>query len=281
METRQNSYFAMEKKSSSRIRTNSNSKWRAAARLLLSFAGLFVAYASLASFTNGVDAIASEQMLVASKVAVAGSVRQIPKAAQSGMGPVTRRLLCKNAIDATALLLRAEEQFLSGNSRAGLNLLSLARRVNRRDLASHVLLIEWYSSHNDLQKVIMLYDEALRTSGAARTALFPILAGALEDQEVRHALVPLFKSKTNWMIDFLYFSGFRSESTAVTAKLIDQVGYLPNDQDSRQFQSRFLAQLLASNLYADAHRFYRRMPDADPKLLSDVRFRASNGKDLG
>jgi hypothetical protein len=279
MEVRQNSYLAMKKEWSAQDSANNRSKWRTAAKLFLSFAYLFVAYASLASFTDSIDAVANREKLAASEVVVSENSSQIPKAARLGIGQVEQNFLSENAIDATALRLGAQARFRAGNAPAGLDLLSLARRVKRRDVASHVLLIEWYANHNDLQQVVMLYDEALRTSGEARTALFPILARALEDVEVRNALTPLFKSKTNWMIEFLYFSGFRSDTTAATARLIEQVGPLPDDQYSREFQSRFLAQLIASNLYAEAHRFYRRMPGADPKLLSDVRFWASSGKD--
>ncbi len=259
-------------------RPNSVSIRQVAGRLLFVLMVLFVTYVSFASFLTNIEVIKQKQVLAAPKDGSVDEASQVLKTAQSGTNPVIRNLLIGNAFDSTALRLAAVEQFQSGNSRVGFDLLSLARRASRRDVATQILLIEWYASRDDLQKVVTLYDEALRTSGAARTVLFPILARALDDEDVRGAFVPLLKLKTNWMVDFLYFSGFRPESTATTAKLIQQSGTLSDDQYARQFQSRFLAHLIASHLYDDANRLYRRMAGAEPNLLSDVRFSVSRGK---
>ena len=80
-------------------------------------------------------------------------------------------------------------------------LVTLAERVSRRDLASEMLLINAAAQQGDVAVTIRHYDHALLVYPAAKQQLFPLLASELAEPEVRAALVPL--ASQPWLRDFI------------------------------------------------------------------------------
>jgi hypothetical protein len=256
--------------------TNHRPVFRTTSTLLLILVALFGAYCAYDNAKQSVTSLERGKRFAAASLT---QLNQSQSRSQRAAALKERSSRLLRQIDAQSVRLVAEGYLASGNTRNGFGLLDLARRLTRRDAATHILLIEQNASRDNLREVVMLYDEALRTNGASRSILFPILASALQDEDVASAFAPIFKSRPNWATEFYYFAGFKPESTVATARLITRARSMPDDQYSRQFQTRFLAHLFDSRLYDDARKFYSGMPGAELRLLSDVRFLDSNVRD--
>lgn len=81
-----------------------------------------------------------------------------------------------------------------------------AQRVSRRDLVNQLILIEQAVQADDAPLALRHYDTALRTSEAARTILFPVLATAIGQSDIRRELVPYVQAGASWMPFFVQFA---------------------------------------------------------------------------
>ncbi len=80
-------------------------------------------------------------------------------------------------------------------------LLDLASRTSRRDLTNELLFIETAVAKGEVGAAIVHYDHVLSVHPNMRTQLFPILSAAIEEREIRNAL--LVHARRPWFATFL------------------------------------------------------------------------------
>jgi len=118
--------------------------------------------------------------------------------------------LAKQALlqDPTAVraitVLGLQAQLHDDTARARL-LFDYANTLSRRDLQVQLWTIEDAIARGDIPRTLHEYDVALRTSKAAPDVLFPVLSGAISEDEVRRNLVMLLAKRPQWGGEFVTY----------------------------------------------------------------------------
>lgn len=95
-------------------------------------------------------------------------------------------------------------------------LLNYAQRLSRRDLQTQIWAIEAAVTRGDIRGALRHYDIALRTSSKAPDLLFPVLASAISDADIRAALVRTLSVRPPWSQFFLdHIAGSAPDQRAV------------------------------------------------------------------
>jgi hypothetical protein len=127
---------------------------------------------------------------------------------------------------------------------------------------------------NDIPDAIRHYDILLRTSTAVSTVLFPALASAIIDPNVRSALVGALSNHPNWgngFIDYLAGNGSDPQPTVALFRDLRRAGILVNDGDS----ALVISALVAAGDADDGWSYYQSVrPGADRRMSRDPRFNA-------
>lgn len=103
-------------------------------------------------------------------------------------------------------------------------LMNLAESVSARDLSTQLWLIEDAVSQGDVEGALAHYDRALSVHPKAYTQLFPVLASAIREPQVRKALVPFIGRNRPWAYQYLGFSIDRAENPEHVAELLAESG---------------------------------------------------------
>lgn len=118
---------------------------------------------------------------------------------------LARRALLRDPLSGTAAATVGLHAAMQGNERIVTDALAYARGITRRDLRTNLWAIENQVMRNDIPGALRDYDVALRTSTHAPDILFPVLAGAVADDDVRAALVPTLVRAPVWTVPFLRY----------------------------------------------------------------------------
>lgn len=94
-------------------------------------------------------------------------------------------------------------QDVRGNRKGAAKALRQALALNRRDLLTHLWLIEDDVQRGDTIGALQHYDMALRTSAAAHPILMPILIEASSDPGIRGPLIKFLVKKPAWASTFI------------------------------------------------------------------------------
>lgn len=93
---------------------------------------------------------------------------------------------------------------IRGDGETASRLFVYSEKLSRRDLQTQLWKIEEAVTRNDIRGALHHYDIALRAKGQSWALLFPILASASADAQVRGALVQTLTSKPLWTEYFVY-----------------------------------------------------------------------------
>lgn len=186
--------------------------------------------------------------------------------------PRARLALAQNPLNPRAIRLLAAAADLSKDRPKALRLLALSQRISRRDLGTHLALIEYYSSIGNVDATLNQYDLALTSSGSANDTLFPILAGALTEPEIRSKMAPYVRADRPWLRGFVAYSIANADQIGELALLIRQSGGLPKHTDYRELETNLLSQLIARKKYTAARDFFLTLPGASLAMLQTAAF---------
>ncbi|RYG89883.1 MAG: hypothetical protein EON59_00860 [Alphaproteobacteria bacterium] len=186
--------------------------------------------------------------------------------------PLGRDALRREPLNPRAIRLLAMVAEVEGKRSATLDLLALSQRVSRRDLGTHLALIEHYSGTENVDATLNQYDLALSTSGPAGDTLLPILTSALAEPEIRQKLAVYVHADRPWLRGFLVYAIANAEQPENVAMLLALAGGLPKHPDYREFETQLLDRLIASKKYAAAHDFFLTLPGASGAMLKTVDF---------
>ncbi|MBX3594744.1 hypothetical protein [Sphingomonas sp.] len=184
-------------------------------------------------------------------------------------------VLDPTAVAAVATLGLAAQK--NGNLAAARRDFAYANRLSRRDIQVQLWSIEDAVTRNDVEGALKFYDIALRTSKNTRDILFPILASAIEDEEIRQALVKTFALGPEWAPHFASYAageGPDPKSTALFFNALGRRGLAP----SWPHQSTLINRLFYSVSVEAAWSLYEvATPDARRDGLRDPAFRSVRG----
>lgn len=97
---------------------------------------------------------------------------------------------------------------------------SAMRSGSRRNLQTQLWAIEDAVGREDIAGALRHYDVALRTKAQSRAILYPVLASAIRDAQVRAELVRTLVSRPLWADDFLGYAAKNGENAQATAALL-------------------------------------------------------------
>lgn len=157
------------------------------------------------------------------------------------------------AVEAAATLASIAK--ISGQAARSDKLFAYAERLSRRDLATQLWGIENSVTRGDIHGALRHYDIAFRTNAKARELLFPVLSNAIDEPEIRSALVATLSSKPSWSDIFVNYVAAAGPDPRASAQLfagLRQAGVvIPHAA-----QSQLVSALVARNLYGDAWAAY-------------------------
>lgn len=183
-----------------------------------------------------------------------------------------RRSLQNQPVNAKAMRLLATAADLRGDKLRAESLLARGVQLTRRDMISQLWMIEFAADRNDMVKVLMHFDTALRTSRKAEAVLFPRLTLAIRNPEVRSALKPYIARKADWVPDFFGYAIRSQASSANLVNLFVETGGPRDEKLAAQLRTILLGRLFNSGDFAEMRRLYLADSKGDPKRLTDVRF---------
>ncbi len=164
---------------------------------------------------------------------------------------------------------------IRGDTAGARRILAYSEKLSRRDLRTRLWAIEDAVARNDIPSVLRDYDIALRTSQIAPDLLFPILASAIGNTEIRQELAETMARRPIWNDQFLGFVAGNGADARATASLFEtlhrhRIG-LPQGA-----APMLVGRLLAEQYIDDAWRFYTVIrPGVDRQMARDPDFTAN------
>jgi hypothetical protein len=180
-----------------------------------------------------------------------------------------RRSIAGQAVNPRAVRLLAFSADLRGNRRVALLANNAAARLSRRESGAQLWLMEHDVERNDVPAVLKRYNVLLSTNGTMRDALYPKLALALSDPQIRDAFVPFVRQNPIWLPGFLSTAIYQPNPDALSYA-IRQAGGLTKDEANQVFNMALLGQLFAKQKFAEGRAFFRSLPGSNARLLTSA-----------
>lgn len=157
---------------------------------------------------------------------------------------------------------------------AGRAQFAAAERISRRDLSSQLLLIEQSAQDGDLTAALAHYDRALLVYPSSGQQLYPVLAQALGDPDIRAALAKY--AARPWAVDFLgRATALGGGPTDVTALMAEARKRLP-PRDAERLTTDLIGQLVARGHYAAVRDLVRQMPGGASRVIDQIALSSAN-----
>ncbi len=171
------------------------------------------------------------------------------------VGQFARNSLIGQALNPRALRLLGYVAGEKGDVALAGRLIRLSERASRREVSAQFWLIEDCVGRGDVSCSIEHYDIAMRTEPTTRPLLIPVLAGALDEPEVRRALALRLRPNPQWQYDFVHQATASLKQPSQLSETLIAAGGLPGDPVYRQLETDLLGKLVANNEFAEAHRY--------------------------
>jgi hypothetical protein len=231
------------------------------------------------AFVNATRLNAPQIALTADKSdALALAVREDTRwAAAAGKGemidvsPAILRSLRGQAVNARAIRLLAFSADARGDRTRAEHLSQIAAQLSRRESGAQLWLMENSVEKNDVAAVLERYDVLLNTNPSMQQQLYPKLALALSDAEIRTAFVPYIRKAPAWLKGFLDHALGMPNPDALSYA-IRQAGGLPKSDLYQPYVSGLLGQLFAKQKYAEARAFFDSVSGSDPQVVTSAEF---------
>ncbi|KZE13274.1 hypothetical protein [Sphingomonas hankookensis] len=161
------------------------------------------------------------------------------------------------------------------NTAAARRIFAYADKLSRRDLRTRLWAIEDAVARNDIAGALRNYDTALRTSRVAADLLFPVLASAITNSDIRSDLIRLLGTRPIWGDHFVTYLAVNGPDTRATASVLATLRSrgmnLPEGTEAL-----LIPRLLAAGQTDDAWTYYRSMRrGVDRQMSRDANFEAN------
>lgn len=161
---------------------------------------------------------------------------------------------------------------IRGDKASARRLFAYAEKLSRRDLQTQLWMIEDAVDHGNVRASLRHYDIALRTKIESRDLLFPVLASASADPQIRTELVRTLATKPLWGTEFIAFAAANGPDPRSTADLL-LGGRLAGIAIPDGADAAVISALLGSELVNDAWAYYTAMRGAaDRRRSRDPQF---------
>lgn len=144
--------------------------------------------------------------------------------------------------------------------------------LSRRELQPQIWAIEKAVERGDIDLALANYDNALRTSRSARGTLFPVLASALAEPQIRARLGEILATGPTWGQAFIQHAAANTPDPQDAMRMFqsEMGGRMPVEDRHR---ARVVQRLVASNLLDEAWTYYASFrPGADRGRSRDPGF---------
>lgn len=164
---------------------------------------------------------------------------------------------------------------IDGDVDGARRLFNYAQRLSRRELQVQIWAIEDAVSRGDIPGTLKHYDIALRTSRNAPDLLFPILAAAISDSQVRSEVVKTLSKAPAWGSAFMSYVAVNGADPRSAAELLSALRRrsiaLPGDANAGVING-----LIAAGFGDEAWRYYAMIrPGSARRQSRDPRFSAA------
>ncbi len=133
--------------------------------------------------------------------------------------------LMREPVNASAAKLMGLSYALENNAALARKYFQQSEVLSRRDLTAQLWLLEDAVSRDDVETALRHYDKALRTSKPIASTLFPILASALDDENVSDQVIALLQAKPLWSDRFLSFAIPKVEKASVLMEMVRKLDF--------------------------------------------------------
>ena len=159
-----------------------------------------------------------------------------------------------------------------GDTASARRIFAYADRLSRRDFRTRLWAIEDAVGQGNVPKALHNYDIALRTMRIGPDMLFPVLASAISDDEIRSALVVILEKRPPWAQLFTAYVAEQGPDVRATARLME--GLQQRDFPLPSGTAVALtARLLAEGAAEEAWRYYAAItPRVDRRRSRDPEF---------
>ncbi|PTW44078.1 hypothetical protein C8J25_11221 [Sphingomonas faeni] len=165
---------------------------------------------------------------------------------------------------------------IHGDTAAARRIFAQSDALSRRDVRTRLWAIEDAVGRQDIPETLRNYDIALRTSRAMPDLLFPVLAGAIGDPNIRAGLVKILSSRPLWLPQWIVYisgNGPNARDAVALFRALDQAR-VPIPYDAR---SALLRRLVGQGLVEEAWAFYAASTrNADRRMSRDPQFQADH-----
>ncbi|MDJ0643318.1 MAG: hypothetical protein QNJ15_10900 [Erythrobacter sp.] len=148
--------------------------------------------------------------------------------------------------------------------------MAVSERMERRDAAAQLWLIEDAVERNDIAAALRHYDTALRITESTRAVLYPVLTDALESELIRERFAPYMAARPPWLESFLRFAVSNTKSPVAIAELARISDGFPEGPAYSSLDRELLTQLVASEDYRAAIDHFRRIEGADANVANGL-----------
>lgn len=181
----------------------------------------FQAWTLAAGRDDGAGAGMCATLPVDARIAGRCALRAVTPEASIADRAAARRLalgaLRKDPTAVDAVIALGMDAALDNDAGTARRYFGYAETLSRREIQTQLWSIEDAVSRDDIPGALRHYDIALRRSIPAREILFPILASALVEVDVRAGLVRTFAARPRWGGAFLFDAARRGSEPEATA----------------------------------------------------------------
>lgn len=143
---------------------------------------------------------------------------------------LSRRAVRQSPVASSALRTYGFVASIKGDYRAAKTAIARSAALNRRDSWAQLWLIEDAVTRADVRGALHHFDAALRVTPELDSRLFPILANALGDDDLRFPITRLLAADPAWLVPFTVFGARHSEFTVNMSRA---VAMLPSSSPAR------------------------------------------------
>lgn len=162
-----------------------------------------------------------------------------------------------------------------GDTATARRIFAYSEQLSRRDLRTRLWANEDAVARGDILGALRNYDIAMRTSRIAPDLMFPLLASAIDDEQIRKGLVTILAKRPAWSDQFIGYvsgNGPDAKATALLFEAMQRRGLaLPAGSTAA-----LITRLLGENYINDAWRLYAVIrPGANRQSSRDPDFTAN------
>jgi hypothetical protein len=189
---------------------------------------------------------------------------------------LANQALIQQAANAPAARILGYLAEARGDRATALKLINLSAKLSRRDGFAQQWLIEYYAQAFDTKRALYHYDIGLTTRPGLSAILYPRLNNAIEDPEIRAALLPYLKRERPWIGGFIGHAIGSEADPAGIAALITEAGGLSDDEVSRAQELALILKLTSQKRFNEARQIFGLIPGNKKAMLTNPAFADSD-----